>query len=274
MGSLRSVSGEYVYYLCPYKASNPRHARRVPGPPLDDGFRPRRHPHRRHHRVPGPVGLRVRPGHDARRPDPGHHCRARCRPRARGRGRGRAPLNWSASRPPRTGSSPNWNSSAATKPCHPGLPGTHPRPQQRLPRPAHDGPCPARCPHRDDPALLDELPYLTATLAATPIPPIEGRLTALDLQVLYRPEQAQATIWATLTDTSPNHHPPVQLPPHQHHTTPTPQRPAGPVADLPQALPARRFGSGWGPGSRSGRTRRLGLARCRNQMAWLAQMHR
>jgi hypothetical protein len=28
-------------------------------------------------------------------------------------------------------------------------------------------------------------------------------ISALDIQVLYQPEQDQATIWATLTDTTP-----------------------------------------------------------------------
>jgi hypothetical protein len=52
-----------------------------------------------------------------------------------------------------------------------------------------------------DPTLLDELPYLTGLLDTAPVGLVAGLLDALDIQVLYRPEQDQATIWATLTDT-------------------------------------------------------------------------
>jgi hypothetical protein len=53
------------------------------------------------------------------------------------------------------------------------------------------------------PGLLDELPYLTAQLDDTPADLLEALINALDIQILYRPEQDQATIWATLTDTTP-----------------------------------------------------------------------
>ena len=75
---------------------------------------------------------------------------------------------------------------------------------------------------QDDPALLDELPHLTATLAGAPVPLIEDLLTALDLQVLYRPEQGQATIWATLTDTTPRPSTPCSTTPEPAPTTPQP----------------------------------------------------
>jgi hypothetical protein len=90
---------------------------------------------------------------------------------------------------------------------------------------------------RDDPGLLDELPYLSATLASAPVPLIEDLLTALDLQVLYRPEQGQATIWATLTDTTPQTVNALLNDPRASLATPGPQPPAGPVADLTQDPP-------------------------------------
>jgi hypothetical protein len=54
-----------------------------------------------------------------------------------------------------------------------------------------------------DPGLLDELPYLAGQLADAPADLIEALIDALDIQILYRPEQQQTTIWATLTDTTP-----------------------------------------------------------------------
>ena len=54
-----------------------------------------------------------------------------------------------------------------------------------------------------DPALLDELPYLAGQLTDAPAHLTEALINALDIPILYRPEQGQATIWATLTDTTP-----------------------------------------------------------------------
>ena len=54
-----------------------------------------------------------------------------------------------------------------------------------------------------DPSLLDGLPYLAGQLADAPAELIEALIGALDIQILYRPEQDQATIWATVTDTTP-----------------------------------------------------------------------
>jgi hypothetical protein len=94
---------------------------------------------------------------------------------------------------------------------------------------------------RDDPGLLDELPYLPVTLAGAPVPLIEALLTALNLQVLYRPEQGQATIWATLTDTTPQTLNALLNDPRASTTTPVPQSLAGPFADLPQDPPVHRI---------------------------------
>jgi hypothetical protein len=56
---------------------------------------------------------------------------------------------------------------------------------------------------RQDLGLLDELPYLVSQLADAPAGLIEALIDALYIQILYRPEQQQTTIWATLTDTTP-----------------------------------------------------------------------
>jgi hypothetical protein len=45
--------------------------------------------------------------------------------------------------------------------------------------------------------------HLAGQLHDAPAALIEALLGALDIQVLYRPEQGQATIWATLTGTTP-----------------------------------------------------------------------
>jgi hypothetical protein len=54
-----------------------------------------------------------------------------------------------------------------------------------------------------DPTLLDELPYLTSQLTDAPADLVEALINALDIQILYRHEQHQATVWGTLTDTTP-----------------------------------------------------------------------
>src|ERR1019366_4381523 len=89
----------------------------------------------------------------------------------------------------------------------------------------------AATPH-EDPALLDELPHLTTTLAHAPAPLIENLLTALDIQVLYRPEQVQASILATLTDTTPQT---INALLSDPRTSTTP--PPAPLEDLPQDPP-------------------------------------
>jgi DNA invertase Pin-like site-specific DNA recombinase len=54
-----------------------------------------------------------------------------------------------------------------------------------------------------DPALIDELPYAAAHLADLP-DDLRGKLyAAFDIQVLYREHKNQATVWATVTDTTP-----------------------------------------------------------------------
>ena len=66
----------YTYYHCPYNPSNPRHAAAHPDHPATSVSIRERNDHGRHHRVPGPVGIRLRPRRHARRPHPRHHRRA------------------------------------------------------------------------------------------------------------------------------------------------------------------------------------------------------
>jgi hypothetical protein len=58
-------------------------------------------------------------------------------------------------------------------------------------------------PAQDDPALLDELPYAAAAFTTAP-EHIKAKIyAAFDIQVLYRAPIKQATIWATITPTTP-----------------------------------------------------------------------
>ena len=55
----------------------------------------------------------------------------------------------------------------------------------------------------DDPALLDAVPRAAGRFATAPPEVREALYTALDVQILYRPEQNQMTIWVTITDATP-----------------------------------------------------------------------
>ena len=77
---------------------------------------------------------------------------------------------------------------------------THP--PRAAPKPSST-PWPPPSPPTRTPTLLDELPCLAGQLHHAPVALIEDLLNALDIQVLYRPEQHQATFLATLTDTTP-----------------------------------------------------------------------
>jgi hypothetical protein len=58
-------------------------------------------------------------------------------------------------------------------------------------------------PAQDDPELIAELPYAAAAFATAP-EDIKARIyPAFDIQVLYRAPIKQATIWATITPTTP-----------------------------------------------------------------------
>ena len=61
----------------------------------------------------------------------------------------------------------------------------------------------ATAPQGNDPALLDELPQAAALFDQAPAHIKEQLYDAFDIQVLYRDSQQQATIWATITDTTP-----------------------------------------------------------------------
>jgi hypothetical protein len=58
-------------------------------------------------------------------------------------------------------------------------------------------------PAEDDPALLDELPYAAAAFTTAPENLKAKIYAAFDIQVLYRAPIKQATIWATITPTTP-----------------------------------------------------------------------
>jgi hypothetical protein len=54
-----------------------------------------------------------------------------------------------------------------------------------------------------DPALLDELPYAPGLLNQAPAAIRQAIYAAFDIHCLYRHDQDQATIWATITSTTP-----------------------------------------------------------------------
>jgi hypothetical protein len=55
----------------------------------------------------------------------------------------------------------------------------------------------------DDPTLLDAIPRAAGQFTTTPAEIREALYTALDVQILYRPDQDQMTIWVTITDATP-----------------------------------------------------------------------
>jgi site-specific DNA recombinase len=55
----------------------------------------------------------------------------------------------------------------------------------------------------NDPSLLDELPYAPGYLLDAPDTIRQALYAALGIQCLYRADKHQATIWATITDTTP-----------------------------------------------------------------------
>jgi hypothetical protein len=61
----------------------------------------------------------------------------------------------------------------------------------------------ATAPQATDPALLDDIPALAGLFSQAPDHIKTALYDALDIQILYRAEQNQATIWATLTDATP-----------------------------------------------------------------------
>ncbi len=55
----------------------------------------------------------------------------------------------------------------------------------------------------DDPSLLDAIPRAAGKFTAAPPEIREALYAALDVQILYRPDQNQMTIWVTITDATP-----------------------------------------------------------------------
>ncbi len=84
-------------------------------------------------------------------------------------------------------------------------------------------------PAASDPALLDELPYAPGLLNEAPAALREALYAAFDIQCLYRHDQGQVTIWATVTAISV------------------------PRARLPGCRASRRRGCGFSAGLSAGR---------------------
>ena len=55
----------------------------------------------------------------------------------------------------------------------------------------------------DDPALLDAIPRAADKFTTAPPEVHEALYTTLDVQILYRPDKNQMTIWVTITDATP-----------------------------------------------------------------------
>jgi hypothetical protein len=55
----------------------------------------------------------------------------------------------------------------------------------------------------DDPALLDAVPRAAGRFTTAPPEVREALYAALDVQILYRPDQNQMPIWVTITDATP-----------------------------------------------------------------------
>jgi hypothetical protein len=78
----------------------------------------------------------------------------------------------------------------------------------------------------NDPALLDQLPYLPGILHNAPEHLIEQLAAALNVECLFRKEQNQATIWVTITDSTPATIAALLTDPRADHNQPSPTPPA------------------------------------------------
>ena len=232
--SKASPGAVYTYYHCPYNPSNPPR-RRPPRPP--------RHSSRSAKKPSSPPSPASWTSTSSATtappcsPPPSPPTTPSTPPPASVTRPGYAP-NWPASTPPRPASSPHWSNSAPTPAPSPGLPPTPLRPRRRTPRRAHHHPGPARQPHRRRHPRPGPRPARPTALPGQPVPPrpaalIEALLNALDIQVLYRPEQEQATIWATLTDTTPATITALLNDPRVTASQPGPQPPAQPSTSAP-----------------------------------------
>jgi hypothetical protein len=78
----------------------------------------------------------------------------------------------------------------------------------------------------NDPHLFDELPYLPGILNQAPAHLIEQLLAALNVECLFRKDDNQASIWVTITDTTPATITALLADPRADHNQPGPTRPA------------------------------------------------
>lgn len=83
-----------------------------------------------------------------------------------------------------------------------------------------------------DPSLLDELPTLPDLLTDAPPRLLAALLEAFDIQALYNKDMHQATIWVTITDTTPQAIADLLTDPRTDHDTGT-----GPAAGPPPGGP-------------------------------------
>lgn len=81
-------------------------------------------------------------------------------------------------------------------------------------------------PQGTDPALLDELPDAAGYFDQIPDHLMAALYQAFDIQLLYRHDQQQVTIWATITDATPQAIRDLLTDPRTDHDTTSPQTPA------------------------------------------------
>ena len=87
-------------------------------------------------------------------------------------------------------------------------------------------------PAAEDPALLDELPYAPGLLAGAPAELRARIYAAFQVHALYRAQQRQATITATITDQTPGIIHALIADPRTDHDTAHPQRTNPPIAAI------------------------------------------
>jgi len=90
-------------------------------------------------------------------------------------------------------------------------------------------------PQGTDPALLDELPYAAGLLDNAPDHIKQAIYTAFDIQALYNKDDHQVTIWATITDATPQTINDLLADPRTNHDTWTPAPGPATISESAQA---------------------------------------
>jgi hypothetical protein len=91
---------------------------------------------------------------------------------------------------------------------------------------------PASQPAADDPGLIEELPYAPELLAGAPAELRARIYAAFQVHALYRAQQHQATITATITDQTPGIIAALISDPRTGHDTANPERTNPPVTAI------------------------------------------